>query len=111
TRAFIHGIGCRVWQWGTLTDGFDGSNHYISLPGHPDGSAESGLDGVVTETVEKLVEMGGVDLLIGHSMGGIVGLLASIRVPGLVNALVILDSSLHTSTSALLSRSSTLACL
>lgn len=106
TRLFIHGIGCRNWQWDLLYDHLPGTNFRMELPGHGANGANIGLYDFVDLALTEIHAHGGIDVLIGHSMGGIVGLLAAVDSPELIGRLVILDSSLHTSAQAIEARKS-----
>jgi pimeloyl-ACP methyl ester carboxylesterase len=97
----VPGIGCGSEQFSRLRPGLTGFDvHPLELPGHRGAPALPvvSLDAVVDRIAEQ-VPSGSV--VVGHSTGGIVGLVLAVRHPDLVTSLVILDSNLPVTAEAL----------
>lgn len=99
----LPGLGCDTSQFrfltGAFSDGFD--VRALELPGHHGAPAVAGrasLDAVAEEVATR-VPAGSV--LVGHSTGGIVGLVIAARHPSLVERLVLLDSNVPVTPEAL----------
>ncbi|GAA0737792.1 alpha/beta fold hydrolase [Sphingomonas japonica] len=87
-----------VWN-GVRTD--LARNHQVILPevrgfagGDPGGNVEPGmLDGIVADLAEYLRKRGGEKVaVIGHSMGGLIGMMLAARHPELVDRLMVVDA-------------------
>lgn len=100
---FAHGFGCDQTMWRMLTPAFERDHKLVLFDyvGHG-GSARtayeakrySTLHGYATDIIEICDELGLRDVtLVGHSVSGMVGLLAAIKKPGLFHRLVLVAPS------------------
>ncbi|MBM3497575.1 MAG: alpha/beta hydrolase [Armatimonadetes bacterium] len=96
---FVHGYSCSSSHWLAAEERLQGHGEVrrLSLPGHdnvpaPDGAALD-LD-LCAEYVAQQVESTGLAgcRLIGHSLGGMVGMRCGARHPGLLSGLVLVDA-------------------
>lgn len=98
----LPGLGCDTGQFGAVLPAFAGFDVVpLELPGHRGQPAVPGpasLAAVVRDVAGRVPD-GAV--LVGHSTGGIVGLDLARRSPGLVSAVVVLDSNLPVTADAL----------
>ncbi len=90
---FIHGAGHTGELWSDLQTHFPGALA-PSLPGHPGGSAQASVEGYVDWLIEQHVSDAGDDraVLVGNSMGGAIAMIAALRAPERVAALVLIGS-------------------
>lgn len=106
--ALLPGSGCGVWQLHHVAAAHRDLPHHgpvlpVELPGHraePPLPGTATLDAVVAHVAGRLRGHGPVDL-VGHSTGGVVGLLVAVRHPGLVRRLVMLDANVPVTAAAL----------
>jgi len=97
----VPGIGCGSEQFSRLRPGLTGFDvHALELPGH---RGTPSLPVVSLDTVvDRIAEQVAPDsVVVGHSTGGIVGLLLAVRYPSSVRSLVVLDSNLPVTPEAL----------
>jgi len=89
---FVHGSGgCRdIWRY--QTEYFPGS-HAINLPGHPHGQALESVEECV-EWLNKYIRGKGFKdvVLAGHSFGGAIALMYSLRYPQELKGVIIIGS-------------------
>ncbi|MEZ0492335.1 alpha/beta fold hydrolase [Kineococcus sp. TBRC 1896] len=102
----VPGIGCAPWQFRRLAPGFAPEPVLaLDLPGH---GGEPPVAPVTLESVaDRLagrVPAGSV--LVGHSTGGVAGLVLAVRHPGLLRRLVLLDANLPVTPEALARKTS-----
>lgn len=91
----LPGSGCGVWQWHHLAAAHPGPVLPLELPGHraePPLPGPATLDAVVEHVAGRLLGRGPVDL-VGHSTGGVVGLVLAVAHPELVRRLVLVDAN------------------
>lgn len=107
----LPGSGCGVWQWHHLAAARTGPVLALDLPGHrgqPPLPGTATLDAVVEDVARRLRGRGPVDV-VGHSTGGVVGLVLAGRHPGLVRRLVLLDANVPVTPEALATKRSRVA--
>jgi sigma-B regulation protein RsbQ len=100
---FVHGFGTDQTAWRFVAPHFAGNFKLVLLDlvgfGQSDRLAYSderhgSIDGYAADLIDVLVELGLDDVtLVGHSVGGMIGLLASIAQPARFQSLVLLNSS------------------
>lgn len=103
TLALLPGSGCGVWQLHHVAAAHRADVLPLELPGHraePPLAGTPSLDAVVEDVARRLGGHGPVDL-VGHSTGGVVGLLVATRFPHLVRRLVLLDANVPVTPDAL----------
>lgn len=89
---FIHGSGGCKESWQYQTQYFKGSVA-LDLPGHPDGEPCSSIDDYVEWLHEYVTANDFIDLvIIGHSLGGGIGLLYGLKYPANVKGLICVGS-------------------
>ncbi len=101
TVVLVPGIGCAPWQFDRVAPGFAPEPvRRLELPGH---GAEAAVVPVTLETVaDRLAEQVPTgSVLVGHSTGGVAGLVLAARHPGLLRRLVLLDANLPVTEDAL----------
>lgn len=101
TVVLVPGIGCAPWQFDRIAPGFAPEPVLrLELPGH---GAEAAVVPVTLETVaDRLAEqVPAGSVLVGHSTGGVAGLVLAARHPGLLRRLVLLDANLPVTEDAL----------
>ncbi|WP_432511576.1 alpha/beta fold hydrolase [Kineococcus sp. SYSU DK001] len=97
----VPGIGCGTTQFRRLRPGLAGRDVLaLDLPGHRGAPPVPRVSlAAVAARIAEQVPPGSV--LVGHSTGGVVGLLVAVRRPDLVSRLVVLDSNLPVTADAL----------
>jgi sigma-B regulation protein RsbQ len=100
---FAHGFGCSRETWREVTPHFTGTNQVVTfdqvgagdsdLTAYDPGKYDS-LHGYADDLIEIIDELGLDDVVyVGHSVGSMIGVLASIRRPELFGALVLVGPS------------------
>nr|WP_246315945.1 alpha/beta fold hydrolase [Kineococcus aurantiacus] len=105
----VPGIGCDTTQFGRLLPGLGGFDvHPLDLPGHhgtpalPAATLDAVAERVAGQVAEQVAgRVPGGAVLVGHSTGGVVGLVVAARHPGLLSGLVLLDANLPVTPDAL----------
>lgn len=104
TLVFVHGYGCGQAMWRFLAPRYLDSHRVVLLdlagngrssPGAYDPVRHASLDGHAQDLVEILSEVctGGPAVVVGHSVGAMIGLLAQQRAPQLISAQAMLAPS------------------
>ncbi len=88
---FVHGAGGSAGTWQHQEPRFEGC-YVLALPGHPTGAAFSSVGAYAEWTAHAIAEIPGPRVVVGHSMGGAVGLQLALDHPELVDGLVIIAS-------------------
>ncbi|MEU0545494.1 alpha/beta hydrolase [Nocardia sp. NPDC005978] len=93
---FVHGIRLSGAAWTTVAErvGRDRAVRAVDLPGH--GARRGGvftLPGAAAAVLDAVDEVGGRALVVGHSLGGYVGIAAAAKDPGRVAGLVVAGST------------------
>lgn len=101
----LPGIGCDTTQFRRLLPGLRGSAvHLVDLPGHHGTPAlpTASLEAVAERVAELVADRAPAgSVLVGHSTGGVVGLVLAVRHPGLLSRLVLLDANVPVTADAL----------
>jgi sigma-B regulation protein RsbQ len=100
---FAHGFGCDQTMWRLVAPAFEDSHRVVLFDyvghGHSDANAYdklrySALDGYAQDVLDICDELALTDVvLVGHSVSAIIGMLATIRAPGVFSALVLVAPS------------------
>lgn len=102
TVVFAHGFGASQQMWGPVADAFHADYGVVLFDhvgaGHSDLSAYEprryrSLLGYAEDLLELLDTIGGPVDYVGHSAGGMIGLLAAVRRPELFSSLVMVGAS------------------
>ena len=90
---FIHGAGHTGELWSDLQTHFPGALA-PSLPGHPNGTAQTSVESYADWLIEQHLSdtSNGRAVLAGNSMGGAIAMIAALRAPERVAALVLIGS-------------------
>ncbi|MEZ0166348.1 alpha/beta fold hydrolase [Kineococcus sp. LSe6-4] len=101
TVVLVPGIGCAPWQFREIVPGLAPEPVLgLDLPGH--GSAPAVAPVTLEAVADRLAEqVPPGSLLVGHSTGGVAGLVAAVRHPELLSGLVLLDANLPVTPEAL----------
>jgi pimeloyl-ACP methyl ester carboxylesterase len=86
---FVHGAFCGGWVWDAFAQPFAAAGHAVSapdLPGHSTDATRAFVGGLSMSDYAKAIAAHAADLpappvLIAHSLGGLVALLAAMRTP------------------------------
>lgn len=100
---FAHGFGCDQRIWRLVVPAFAGTHRVVLLDHVGSGRSDpaafrperyASLDGWARDLLEvcSALDLGGVTL-VGHSVGGMIGVLAQVRAPGRFARLVLVSSS------------------
>jgi pimeloyl-ACP methyl ester carboxylesterase len=87
----IHGSGGDHRVWALQSARLAGAVA-LDLPGHPDGTPATDLEGLVDACTPAIAALESSRLLVGHSLGGAVALELARRSPSLVDGLVVVAS-------------------
>ncbi|WP_432485656.1 alpha/beta fold hydrolase [Kineococcus esterisolvens] len=102
----LPGVGCRAVEFSAQAAALRAAGRRVvplDLPGHGDEPPVGGtatLEAVAAQVARRVHELGAVDL-VGHSTGGVVGLLLAARRPALLRRLVLVDSNVPVDAGAL----------
>jgi pimeloyl-ACP methyl ester carboxylesterase len=96
---FVHGLGSSSATWATCMDllGTDHEVVAVDLLGHgaspvPDDANDYTRDGALADIDDVLASLSGPAVLVGHSLGGYLSLAHAATRPGMVRAIVVINT-------------------